>query len=51
MWYVLVFFLGIVLGAAETLLMIGVGDSKREQEAYKEGYEDGTANANKNKEV
>ena len=47
MWYILVFILGLILGAFETLLMVGVGNADKEQEAYREGYEDGMANAKK----
>ena len=40
--------IGIVLGAAIGIFMVCRGKINKEQEAYREGYEDGMANANKN---
>ena len=51
MWYVAIFILGIIIGATKALLIVSIGTLEKEQEAYREGYKDGMANANKNKEV
>jgi hypothetical protein len=51
MWYVLVFILGIIVGAVQSMFIVGCGTLEKEHEAYKEGYAAGMANANKNKEV
>ena len=45
--YIAVFVLGIVLGAAVGIFTVCRGSLNKEQESYKEGYEDGMANANK----
>ena len=44
--------IGVVIGVFIEIFIICVGKLNKEQEAYREGYEDGMANANKgNREV
>jgi len=41
-------FVGSIMGASVTVFMMCNGSLNKEKEAYREGYEDGIANANKN---
>lgn len=47
MWFIIGLLLGGFIGTAITTFMICVGRLNKEQEAYREGYEAGMANAKK----
>lgn len=51
MWYVVIFILGIIVGSVKTISITSHINTCKEQEAYREGYEAGVANANKKMEV